>query len=160
MAKSSGVGRKCIPNACMECRKRKSKASPPITTPSISCWKLRTNQCTRKDTTGSGSYYLQCDGNKPVCRSCADVYDSKDKCIYDLNQDMRRKEALRNEIKNLRESQKRIIDFLHTGSKTQILGLREILRSAPPEQQPFVDLRPYIAQITDNGESSLPVRNF
>lgn len=58
--------RRCVSNACVQCRKRKSKVSRPL----LLCW-----------VTCSPLLASQCDGGLPSCSTCTAVY--KTECAYD-----------------------------------------------------------------------------
>lgn len=219
--------RACISNACMPCRKRKSKVSHQLTR-NRACKSSRMNQCANpslkngvvpkseqtswgiprpraivdgkfkkfleyvtltgtfksrvfanmplhkflhrlefshhsasihEDITEANSYSLQCDGQSPVCRACENVYNTKNDCHYDLDMDMRRKGALKQEIRNLKvtvASQKEIFDFLCTAPSVEVNDLVAYLRSAPKQENwTLADIKANIAQFAPSSEFRL-----
>jgi hypothetical protein len=77
---------------------------------------------------------LQCDGAKPSCSACTSVYDMD--CYYDLDNDYRRKGAMRREIRQLNadiDHQKTIIDAIRNSSEAGIEAIARVIRCKPHE---------------------------
>lgn len=91
-ASTRPLKRRCVSNACIACRRRKSKVSlrsalmPPCPPYALSAPPTDTSP--------------QCDGNTPACAACASVYHTD--CVYDPNSDHRRKGVYKADIDNLK----------------------------------------------------------
>ncbi|KAL3420598.1 fungal specific transcription factor [Phlyctema vagabunda] len=72
----------------------------------------------------------KCDGKKPTCAACLDVYSTE--CVYDIDSDRRRKGALKRDIKNLMEDNERrdvILDALKKASDADVDDIVQLIRS-------------------------------
>ncbi|CZR59534.1 uncharacterized protein PAC_09428 [Phialocephala subalpina] len=76
----------------------------------------------------------KCDGGKPACTACLDVYSSE--CHYDLDADHRRKGALKRDINHLSEKVSTIgsvLDAIRSGSEADADDIFQLIRASPGE---------------------------
>lgn len=93
--------RRCVSNACIACRRRKSKVcARPMPDARLTHIHARSPPPSPLPARSPLTPPLQCDGNTPACAACASVYHTD--CVYDPNSDHRRKGVYKADIDSLK----------------------------------------------------------
>ncbi|KAF8855494.1 hypothetical protein BDZ45DRAFT_804928 [Acephala macrosclerotiorum] len=97
----------------------------------------------------------KCDGGKPACTACLEVYSSE--CHYDLDADHRRKGALKRDISHLAEKINTIgsvLDAIRTGSEADADDIVQLIRTNPTESHE--KLAEMVRKMVENRTSDRP----
>jgi hypothetical protein len=100
----------------------------------------------------------QCDGAKPSCSTCTTIYKSE--CYYDIDNDNRRKGALRKSIRQLEahsEDLETILDGIKEGSEADADDIVHLIRTN--EDEPYESIAESIRQmhVTPLNEAGAPI---
>ncbi|KAE9377634.1 hypothetical protein N431DRAFT_554004 [Stipitochalara longipes BDJ] len=102
---------------------------PAVTVPEDGSQSPRKRHCVSMACIPCRERRTKCNGEKPTCSACRDVYKTESTCRYNPKEDFRRKAAMRNRIVELEKSErdyKAIIDLIRRSSGD---GTNEIVRS-------------------------------